>query len=237
MAHWQDAAVTNDGVEMLNEWMAGRSIEVVSAYGGTGTVSVDELMEQTGLVDQRQRLNLAGEENSADGKVVQVQVSNAGLTEEYELNQVGVFALLDPGKETQTEPKMLFIMQDEKGVTVPPVTEVSFLLELYCKIGITNNGRFQVSIDSAGVATIGRMKEELDRLAASILTGDISAPLETASGEPITTWGGEEIRAHGRLAAGADDSRSYTDMAVSAAMAAMTRMVETKLTGSYIAVR
>ena len=65
MAHWQDAAVTNDGVEMLNEWMAGRSIKVVSAYGGTGTVSVDELMEQTGLVDQRQRLNLAGEENSA----------------------------------------------------------------------------------------------------------------------------------------------------------------------------
>ncbi len=170
MAHWQDAAVTNDGVEMLNEWMAGRNIKVVSAYGGTGTVSVDKLTEQTGLVDQRQRLNLVGEENSADGKTVQVQVSNTGLTEEYELNQVGVYALLDPGKETETEPKMLFIMQDEKGVTVPPVTEVSFLLELYCKIGITNNGRFQVSIDSAGVATIGRMKEELDRLAASILT-------------------------------------------------------------------
>lgn len=233
MAHWQDAAVTNDGVEMLNEWMAGRSIEVVSAYGGTGTVSVDELMEQTGLVDQRQRLNLAGEENSADGKVVQVQVSNAGLTEEYELNQVGVFALLDPGKETQTEPKMLFIMQDEKGVTVPPVTEVSFLLELYCKIGITNNGRFQVSIDSAGVATIGRMKEELDNLAASILSGNISTPLETASGEEITTQDGEEIRAHGKFGGGADNDRSYTDMAVSAAAATLTRMVES----SYIAVR
>ena len=77
-------------------------------------------------------------------------MSNAGLTEEYELNQVGVFALLDPGKETQTEPKMLFIMQDEKGVTVPPVTEVSFLLELYCKCynfcWIENDGHIPMTI-------------------------------------------------------------------------------------------
>ena len=26
MAHWKEAAVTNEGVEMLNEWMAGRKI-------------------------------------------------------------------------------------------------------------------------------------------------------------------------------------------------------------------
>lgn len=236
MAHWQEAAVTNDGVEMLNEWMAGRTIKVVSAYGGTGTVSADKLEEQTGLVNQRQRLNLVGEENSPDGKTVQVQVSNVGLTEEYELNQVGVFAVLDPGKATETAPKMLFIMQDEKGVTVPSIAEVSFLLELYCKIGITNNGRFLVTIDSAGVATIGRMREEMDRLAASIIRGDAAAKLEILSGETLTTRGGEEIEAHGRIVTGAEDNKGYTDMAVSAAVAAITRMVETTLNG-YIAIR
>lgn len=68
MAHWKNAAVTNDGVEMLNEWMAGRSIRITSAYGGTGTVSPDKLAEQTGLVDVRQKLRLLGEENGPEGK-------------------------------------------------------------------------------------------------------------------------------------------------------------------------
>ena len=56
MAHWKDAAVTNEGVEMLNEWMAGRKITVVAAFGGTGTVDPDLLTEQTDLVDMRQEL-------------------------------------------------------------------------------------------------------------------------------------------------------------------------------------
>lgn len=252
MAHWTDAAVTNDGVAMLNEWMAGRTIKVVSAYGGTGTVDVEELAAQTGLADPRQTLRLLGEENGTDGKTVQVQLSNAEVTEEYELNQVGVFALLDPGRETETEPKLLFIMQDEKGVAIPSNVDGSFLLELYCLIGITNNGRFQVSVDAAGVATVAgvrtaieknseelrefftsAIKEELDKFTASILAGSISAPLETSAGEAITAQDGEEIRAHGKIGGSADNDRSYTDMAVSAAAATMTRMVE----NGYIAVR
>lgn len=161
MAHWQDAAVTDSGVEMLNEWMAGRSITITSAYGGTGTVAVEELMAQTGLADRRQKLHLLGEENGADGKVVQVQVSNAGLEEEYELNQVGVYAALDVDRDPDAEERLLFIMQDVKGVTVPAAADVSFLLELYCLIGITNNGRFQVSVDSAGVVTAAFLRESL----------------------------------------------------------------------------
>lgn len=60
MAHWKNAAVTNVGVEMLNEWMAGRFIKITAAYGGTGTVEPEELVNQTGLVDQRQGLQLLG---------------------------------------------------------------------------------------------------------------------------------------------------------------------------------
>ena len=70
MAHWKDAAVTNDGVEMLNEWMAGRKITIVAAFGGTGTVEPELLSEQTGLVDMRQELYLLGEEDSTDRKSV-----------------------------------------------------------------------------------------------------------------------------------------------------------------------
>lgn len=132
MAHWKDATVTDTGAEMLNEWMAGRSIKVTSAYGGTGTVDPDRLAQQTGLVDRRQELALMGEEDGPEGIAVQTQVYNAGLTEEYELNQVGVFAKLDVGQDTETEEHLLFIMQDKQGVSIPAAEDASFLLELYC---------------------------------------------------------------------------------------------------------
>ena len=173
MAHWKDAAVTNDGVEMLNEWMAGRKITITSAYGGTGTVDRSLLTEQTGLVDMRQELYLLGEEDSTDGKTVQVQVQNADVMVEYELNQVGVYAALDVNKDKDTQEeirakmKMLFVMQDEKGVTIPAATDASFLLELYCMIGITNNGRFEVSVSAAGIVTAAYLREVLERTIAA----------------------------------------------------------------------
>lgn len=173
MAHWKDAAVTNEGVEMLNEWMAGRKITVVAAFGGTGTVDPDLLTEQTDLVDMRQELYLLGEEDGTDGKTVQLQVQNADVMVEYELNQVGVYAALDVDKEKdaaqeiRAKMKLLFIMQDEKGVTIPAAMDASFLLELYCMIGITNNGRFEVSVSAAGIVTAAYLREVLERTIAA----------------------------------------------------------------------
>ncbi len=172
MAHWKDAAVTNEGVEMLNEWMAGRKITVVAAFGGTGTVDPDLLTEQTDLVDMRQELYLLGEEDGTDGKTVQLQVQNAQVMMEYELNQVGVYAALDvkdtdTDQEIEAKMKLLFIMQDEKGVTIPSALEASFLLELYCMIGITNNGRFEVSVSAAGIVTAAYLREALERATAA----------------------------------------------------------------------
>ncbi len=167
MAHWKDAAVTNDGVELLNEWMAGRKITIVAAYGGTGTVDPALLSEQTDLVDMRQELYILDDENGVDGKTVRLQVQNADVMEEYELNQVGVYAALDVDRDPDAERKLLFLMQDEKGVTIPSAMDASFLLELYCMIGITNNGRFDVSVSAAGIVTAAYLREALERAIAA----------------------------------------------------------------------
>ena len=163
MAHWKEAAVTDDGAEMLNEWMAGRFIRITSAYGGTGTVDAALLTEQTDLVERRQKLHLLGEEDNAEGKTVQIQVSNTEVMEEYELNQVGVYAKLDPERDPEAEERLLFIMQDQRGVTIPSSMDASFMLELYAMIGITNNGRFDVSASAAGVVTMAYLREFMAR--------------------------------------------------------------------------
>lgn len=164
MAHWSECAVTNEGAAMLNEWMAGRTITLSSVYGGTGLVEKDSLTGQTGLLNRRQTLSLLGQTDGEGGKNVQIQVSNKGLEEEYVLNQIGVYAKLDAGRDSETEERLLFIMQDRQGVTIPPEAEESFLLELYCVVGVTNNGRFKVQVDALGIVTMGYLRETLERL-------------------------------------------------------------------------
>lgn len=178
MAHWNECAVTNAGVEMLNEWMAGRTITITSVYGGMGLVDVDRLTEQTGLTDRRQTLSLLGQTDGEGGKNIQIQVSNQGLEAEYELNQIGVYAVLDKGKASETEERLLFIMQDRPGVTIPPEAEESYLLELYCVIGVTNNGRFKVEVDALGLVTMGYLRETLESMMAGHnASQDAHAPL------------------------------------------------------------
>lgn len=180
MAHWNEAAVTDSGIELLNEWMAGRTLTITAAYGGSGTVDEGELPEQTELINPMQELYILGEEDGAEGKTVQLQVQNASVMESYTLNQVGVYAALDVDRDKETEQeiksrsRLLFLMQDQDGVTVPSALDASYLLELYCEIGITNNGRFDVSISSAGIVTTAYLRDALNKAIAAHNT-DITA--------------------------------------------------------------
>lgn len=222
MAHWSESAVTDVGVTMLNEYMAGRQLTITAAYGGSGIVDEDKLVEQTDLLEQRQTLHIVEVADAPSGKTLTIQVHNVGLAEAYSLSQIGVYAKLDGEHEPE---RLLFITQDRSPVLVPPESEELFVFDLFYNVGITNTGRFHVTIDAAGVATIGRLKEEINRVTASVLANDVSTPLETASGEPVVTRRGEEVRAHRKNACdgGCND---YTDMSVTAVASTITRMVE-----------
>ena len=65
MAHWTKAAVTNEGVKMLNEMMAGRFLTVTSASGGSGLLTdLDLLPEQTSLIQPQQAISIIREHDS-----------------------------------------------------------------------------------------------------------------------------------------------------------------------------
>ena len=44
---------------------------------------------------------------------------------------------------------------------IPPESEELFAFELYYNVGITNTGRFHVTINAAGVVTLERLRREL----------------------------------------------------------------------------
>ena len=158
MAHWSESAVTNVGVAMLNEYMAGRRLTITAAYGGSGLVDADKLAEQTDLLERKQTLRIVEVADAPSGKTLTIQVHNKGLGEEYSLSQIGVYAKLDGEGETE---QLLFVTQDRNPVLVPPESEELFVFELYYNVGITNTGRFHVTIDAAGVVTLERLRREL----------------------------------------------------------------------------
>jgi len=158
MAHWSVGTVTNEGVEMLNEWMAGRFITITGAYGGTGTVPEEELAELTDLVNPKQDCSIIKETDSSKGKTLQVQVLNTDVMEEYELNQIGIKAKLDD----EEEEKLLLVIQDEKGITVPASMDGTYMLDVFVVLAVTNTGRLVVTVDAAGIATIIYVSEAIE---------------------------------------------------------------------------
>lgn len=174
---WSHSAVVNDGIEMLNEMLAGRKLVITNAYGGTGVVDLETetLEEQTGLVEVRQQVTVVEVENTAEGKIVCIQIPNVGLEEAYRMNQVAVYASLDGAEE-----RMLFILQDETGADIPSEDETpDFLLEIYALIRMTNSVKLTVAVDGAGVAT----REYVQRYVAEVM---VNSPgnTQTASGPP-----------------------------------------------------
>ena len=149
MDHWKESAITNKGNELLNEMMAGRNFVLTRAVGGSGLVAANELAEQIALVDPKQELSIVEEKNGPTGKDIEIQVFNEGVTEEYPIQQVGVYGKL----EGDTEDVLVLLMQDRNNVTVPVESEGYFLFSLFCFIKITNTGRFHVNIDTAGIAS------------------------------------------------------------------------------------
>ena len=182
MAHWDNAAVTREGIVLLNEMMAGHELILTRACGGTGTVEVSDMVEQTGLQEEKQTLKLTDEKDGPDGKTVTVQISSLGNEAEYLLQQIGVYAKLD----TDGAEKLLFIMQDEGGL-IPAESDKSFLLEIFCALRIGENGKLTVIVDPTGIVTLDRLSQtesKFDRL-----LGEID-PL-SGTGEPDSTTPGQ----------------------------------------------
>ena len=87
-------------------------------------------------------------------------------------------------------------------------------------------------VNTPGI-TAAELRKEFDEFAASILKGEVCTPMETDGGEVIQTSGGDNILVCGKIPGRAADCKSYTDMAISAAVSSLTRTAE----GEYISVR
>lgn len=158
MGYWQQSVVTDAGVGMLNDLMAGRRMTICSAWGGTESAPPEVLARQTDVSGGRWKLDLLDLVKLPEGKLVRVQINNAGLNEGYTIRQIGVFARVDDEPE-----RLLFILQEERGVEIPPVSEnPSFTLEVQGLVYITNDVEIRINLEeSKAIVTLDMLAQQL----------------------------------------------------------------------------
>lgn len=163
---WNNAAVTNAGVALLNESLAGHILTITSAVGGAGTLEDQELASAVDVVDQKQTFSLMGLEDLEQGKQVGVQISNKGVSESYILHQIGVKARL----EYEEEETLLFLLQDDRGVEIPAEAEnPDFLFEVYATIAISNKAIITINVNPHVVASVEYVDRTFVKLKTDLL--------------------------------------------------------------------
>lgn len=140
-----EAVVTNKGIAMMKESLAGKVITITGAAGGTGTVPSASLMTQTDLKNKKQDLSLIGLADTDQGKKVQIQVTSVGLATGYTLNQVGVWAKID-----EEDPVLMAIFQDSRGVDIPSYSDVpEFLMEFFAALEYSQYANINIVADGS----------------------------------------------------------------------------------------
>lgn len=161
---WDNSVVTNAGIAMLKKVLSGEVLKLDFAAGASGTVPESALMAQTALTEQKQTFTIADATSGTNGKKVNVQITNKGLVNGYQMKQVGIWAHI--GTE---EAALLAILQDATGTKIPSETEMpDFAINFYAVIDFANEADFQVTIDPSATVTRETLDRELDKINAVV---------------------------------------------------------------------
>ena len=170
-ARWSKTVVTNAGTELLTEFAAGRSLHITSAFGSVSGPDGD-LMGMEELPDgEKHPLTIESVVRSGNVITLCLQVTSLGNPEPYKLEQIGIFAAAggDGLKETAGRERLLMVIEDVegerggKGVTVPAEIDQLYTFKLYAVLTVTNQERLEVSVSSAGIATVGAIYAAIEQ--------------------------------------------------------------------------
>lgn len=141
---WNEAVVTNSGLELLTRCVMGRSVEITSAVGGESVSPTVLLLAVKEIAGANHLLQVAKIDRLENGVRVNVRAQNSGLSEGYRLRQIGIFAKIAGSDD---EPVLLALIQDKDGEEIPTEEEnPEYLLEYDFVIPLGNAENISVSV-------------------------------------------------------------------------------------------
>lgn len=157
---WEKSNYTAAGAALLSESLSGGALVITRAVSGTGTAETD-LSEETAVSGETHDLNLLGIETVESGgetaRKVKVQIT--GADETYIMHQVGVYGRLNDDAE-----KLLFLMQDERGVAIPSTKENGdFEIVFNVMLAVSNKANISITVNPQMQALAEMVKEEVEK--------------------------------------------------------------------------
>lgn len=159
---WESCTVTKQGAQLL---MTMNEIEIYTAKYGLSTVSDNDLKFQTDVTEYGGDVSILGKKSYEWGFELLLKLTNAVLTSEITVKQIGFFA-----REKGTEEGVLFaIAQDEIGDRIPSLLEMpNYSLELSIAVAASADAQINVIVDPTAVATIEYVEEVEEKLQEKI---------------------------------------------------------------------
>ena len=153
---WNEAVVTAAGIELLARCLTGRNVVISKAVGGESVSAALSLMALKSIGEPCHELNLFRIENEGGRIVVNLRVQNKGLSEEYTLRQIGLFARLegDDSDDNNDSDVLFAVIQDSVGEVIPKESDnPEFLTEFDFVIPVSNADKISVEITPNTFAT------------------------------------------------------------------------------------
>ena len=145
------AVITDAGIALQNRLLAGETLQITRVKAGSGSVTVTDLRTQTDLRAAKQVLSIVNKQVSNQSTVLMVQLTTAGLSSGYDLQQLGVYA-----KAQGEDEEILFaILQEESPMPIPSETEKPrYAVTFYLEFIFTNDNKIEINIDPAAYVTV-----------------------------------------------------------------------------------
>lgn len=157
---WENASLTEKGADLQNELINGETLKITKVKTGAGKVSAMYLRQQTEVANPVQELTIQPATIADDNIIIPVLLDNIGLTESYELWQVGFYA------EDPDEGEILYcIAQAAKGKDIPTEQEspgYSIVWNFHFKNSEENP--FELSITPAGLTSMRTFQEHANNV-------------------------------------------------------------------------
>ena len=158
MAIWNDNAITDVGLELLEQSLtSGKVLTLSRAAVGSGHVESDALKDQTELSSTLSDVTvLIAEQVRLDGSSglqLKLQIRNDGISEACTFKQVGVYA-------SDGETEVLFaIYQDANGEEIPSSVDYPDFMEIFTAV-IALSQTYDVNVNVSSLAFITRAELE-----------------------------------------------------------------------------
>lgn len=155
---WENAIITNKGISLQAKVMAGGEIELTSIKVGAGSVPIDRLAVQTAVSNIKQTATVNGFRRTGNTAIIPVYLTNEGVTQAYDLYQVGFYAN-DPD-----EGEILYaIAQCTTPKHIPTETEMPlYSLTWNFHFTMSNEQNLTVNIASALYVTREEFNKHVD---------------------------------------------------------------------------